>query len=311
MPTYEPDPSHLRAALDSVLTQSFREWEVLIHDDASAADVRAMVTMYLTDPRIRFVRSPVRLGIGGNWNACRAQVAAPLLQYLFQDDTWEPRYLERAVALMDAEPSVGIVATHHAYRFEGPIDPLRRATYKDLEAERAATFPPGRSDSQQFLREWIRRGLRPNLIGEPSFVLIRRSVSDGVGPFREDMPQGLDVEYWLRCLARADLGWIAEEGGGFRVHGKGASAQNDLHGHGLFDRLGFFDALLRDLPRGETRTLVKHTFVEQIATMVGKFLDRRKRGGTAVGGGKGILVQTAMRHPVLLLRGTLRFALLR
>ncbi len=313
VPTYEPDPSHLRAALDSVLTQSFRDWEVLIHDDCSTRDVRGIVEMYLKDPRVRFVRSPRRLGIGGNWNACLTLTRAPLLQYLFQDDMWEPQYLERAEALLEQESRIGIVASHHSYYFEGPIDPLRAAGYRDLESERSATFRPGKADGRKFLREWIRRGLRPNLIGEPSFVLMRRPVVDAVGPFREDMPQGLDVEYWLRCLVHDDLGWIAEKGGAFRVHGKAASAQNEMQGHGLFDRVGYFDTLLRVLPPGETRTLTKQSLVEQFSKMIGKFVRRRREGGKVGvrGGGTSVLVGAVRRHPLLVLRGGLRFLLTR
>ncbi len=306
LPTYEPDPAHLREAVESVLKQTEQDWELLIHDDASGADVGAMIKPFLSDTRITFLRSPKRLGIGGNWNACLKTGSAPFIQYLFQDDTWEPAYLERALTLM-ADERIGIVASHHLYAYEGHIDPLRKTLYEQLQELRSQTVAAGRTDGTEFLKLWIARGIHPNLIGEPSFVLIRRTVAEKAGPFRKDMPQGLDVEYWLRCLVRSDLGFITENGGNFRVHGKGASAVNEQEGHGLFDRVGFFGTLLQELPRGETRQMVKRSLTEQFAKMIAKFLQRKQSGGKTGGRGKDVLLKTSLKHPILVLRGIHRF----
>ncbi|MDB4978118.1 MAG: glycosyl transferase family protein [Candidatus Peribacteria bacterium] len=70
VPTYEPDPAHLRQALDSILEQTFSNWTVLIQDDESASDVESMIQAYCKDPRFSFRRNAHRLGIGGNWNSC-------------------------------------------------------------------------------------------------------------------------------------------------------------------------------------------------------------------------------------------------
>ncbi len=95
IPTYNPNPEHLREALDGLLKQTFTQWRALIRDDASQVDVRSMIEDYRDDPRITFQHSDEQLGIGGNWNECFEQTCAPLVAYLFQDDYWEPIYLLR------------------------------------------------------------------------------------------------------------------------------------------------------------------------------------------------------------------------
>ena len=306
LPTYEPDPAHLHAAIESVFAQSIPDWELLIHDDASAADVGGMLQDVLEDARVKFVRSEKRQGIGGNWNTCMARANAEFVQFLFQDDVWDSRYLERAVKQMD-DARIGLVATHHTYLFDGPIEPDRQAMYQTLERIRLGTFHDGWNDGQVFLRNWIEAGLRPNVVGEPSFVLLRKTLTEKAGRFREDMPQGLDSEYWLRCVLNNDIAFVSEAGGQFRVHAKGASAQNDAEGNGLYDRLGYFETLLQLLPNGELKRTTRHSLSQQFAEMLRKFFARKQDGGSVGGGGASVLVRMALRHPILLMRGMWQF----
>ncbi len=306
LPTYEPDPAHLHAAIESVFAQSIPDWELLIQDDASTADVAGMIHDVHNDERVKFSRSEKRLGIGGNWNACVGRANAEFVQFLFQDDVWDSRYLERALKQMD-DARIGLVATHHAYLFDGPIEPDRQTMYQALERIRLGTFHDGWNDGHVFLRNWIEAGLRPNLIGEPSFVLLRRALIEKAGRFREDMPQGLDSEYWLRCVMQHDIAFVSEAGGQFRVHAKGASAQNDAEGNGLYDRLGYFETLLQLLPSGELKRTARRSLSQQFAEMLRKFFARKQEGGSVGGGGASVLVRMALRHPILLARGMLLF----
>lgn len=303
LPTYEPNPVHLREAVLSLQAQDMEDWTLLIHDDCSQADVAAMVQPFLEeDARIRFVRSPKRLGIGGNWNACLLQADAPFVQFLFQDDAWTPGYLRRALTMLDMYPSAGFAATGHAYVFEGKNAPEREHYDKTEEAREAMEhgFHPGRT----FLLSWLDRGLHPNAIGEPSFVLLRKSLTDTVGPFAEDMPQFLDVQYWTRCLLESDFCLVQSDGGIFRVHAAGASARNQREGKGLFDRLRTLDMITRRLS-GEDRRRARRATVEALAGMIAKYKRRKEAGGT-VGDGGGAAKAFALRHPFLTMRALAR-----
>lgn len=303
MPTFEPDPSHLKQAIESVLAQTETRWHLWIHDDASRADVHAMIEPYLLDTRITFARSTKRLGIGANWNASVALGSAPFVQLLFQDDLWEPTYLERALHACEHSDAIGLVASAHHYAFEGDIS--HRSEYEAVEVARKNTWKNGSIDGNAFLRSWIERELHPNLIGEPSFVLLRRSLIKQVGRFCEDMPQFLDVEYWTRCLSASDCAFVLESGGAFRVHPKGASAQNQLSGAGIYDRLRCFERLITSLPHSSLRRAAITARDRALSTMIRKFFRRVRSGGHIPVQGTSGLRLFVFQHPFLIIKAFL------
>ena len=92
--------STLREALDSVLRQSFRDWELIVWDDRST-DQSAQIIAEYKDPRIRYMQSPEETSLGkARGNAIR-QAAGSWLAFLDQDDIWLPGKLEEQMALAD------------------------------------------------------------------------------------------------------------------------------------------------------------------------------------------------------------------
>lgn len=297
VPTYEPQLEHLRAALDAVLAQTEQRWTMLIHDDASRTDVRAIVEPYLRDPRVRFVRSNRHRGIGGNWNACLCFESAPYIQYLFQDDTWDLHFLERALAVLEHHPDIDFVSMNHTYLCDADV-PTRDA-YAKLVKLKEETLAPGRYDGRNFLSFWVQEGLHPNYVGEPSFVMLRASLVREIGEFREDLVQYLDVDYWIRCLLHANWIYIPEICGSFRVHGRSASVLHFEHGKGITERLQCFQRLIAALPRGELRTLAVNARKEALTVMARKFLHRVRRGQAISPRSSGIAGTFLLRHPLL------------
>jgi len=299
VPTYEPDLNHLRAALESILRQTEQNFTVFIHDDASKTDVRSVVEPYVRDKRFTFKKSDRRLGIGGNWNACLKHGNAKYVQYLFQDDVWDSKYLEYAVQALEENPQAGFAAIEHRYEAEGSVPTMKG--YDELRALKKQQLEPGMQSRKEFLHWWMERGLHPNVIGEPSFVLLHRWLTEEAGPFAEDMPQFLDVEYWLRCLGKTDWYYVSHELGAFRVHAAGASAQNDASGAGIYDRFRCLEKMVQTA-EGEDKKYAKRAFRKAVEQMVRKFLNRVK-DGKKVGSGNGALRKIALRHPLLIVRG--------
>jgi hypothetical protein len=304
MPTYEPDAQHLRAAIESLIAQTETRWELFIHDDCSQRDVSAIVAPYLSDSRITFARSEKRLGIGGNWNACLAHAKAPFVHFLFQDDVWYPAYLRSALDIMERDPKVGFVSVEHEYRFEGESD--TKEGYGKLQTFKNEHVKGGTHDGRAFLRWWTARGLHPNVIGEPSFVLLRKSACDAAGPFLEDMPQFLDVEYWTHLLRVSDWHCLKDSLGFFRVHAAAASSRNFTEGVGLFDRLRCMEGVM-NAAEGSDRAAAKRAIAQQLAQMIGKLRKRAASGKAVKLQGGGAVKSFALRHPLLLLRGVILF----
>lgn len=311
MPTYRPKVEYLTQALDTLFAQTETDWECVIHNqpwdpassasaDYAVASLKEQLANYLKDPRVRFIQSDTLRTIGGNWNACLPFATAPYLAYLFYDDLWEPEYLRTLCGILDAHPSVGFVSANRSYLFMG--DSPKEAIY-DEATEFMKTVQPGLHEGIPVLVEWVRRGLKPNMIGEPSFVVMRRSLVDAVGPFHPTMQQFLDAEYWTRCLARSDWYFEPRMLGRFRVHATGTSALNAAAGKGLYDRLETMEAVISLLPtryRQGAKVALRHT----LADMIRKYMDRWKKARVGVktvgSGGSAAVKKFAMRHPLIM-----------
>ena len=96
----------LREALDSVLAQTFADWELIVWDDCSTDDSARIVGQY-PDARIRYFLSPEETPLGTARDRAIGQASGEWLAFLDQDDVWLPRKLEAQMAL--ATDGVGII----------------------------------------------------------------------------------------------------------------------------------------------------------------------------------------------------------
>lgn len=97
---------YLREAIDSVLAQTFADWELVLWDDCSTDNSAKIIAQY-GDPRIRYHLSPDDTPLGEARNRAIAHAAGEWLAFLDQDDIWLPRKLEKQLAR--AAPDVAII----------------------------------------------------------------------------------------------------------------------------------------------------------------------------------------------------------
>lgn len=302
VPTWNCNPLHFKQAIDSAIAQTETNWHMYIHDDASSNDMETMVKPYLNDPRISWHPNKQKLGIGGNWNATMQLGNAPFMQFLFPDDVWEPDFLAKGLAIMNQYPSVGIVSLEHRYFSDEPGASLH--LYEYPSQFRTKELKDGVQNGMETLRWWTKRGLHPNIIGEPDFVMLRRSIVEKAGWYLEDMEQNLDVEYMLRCLLYADWYYIPDTCGAFRVHSASMSEANQRAGKGVFDRFRCFEELLKHVTTASDRKLVIQSRNEALTDMAGKFLKKMRKGGAMIqqgGAAGGSFRIFAIRHPILII----------
>jgi glycosyltransferase involved in cell wall biosynthesis len=96
----------LSEALNSVMAQTFQDWELIVWDDCSTDDSASIISEY-RDPRIRYYLSPDDTPLGPARNVAIRKAAGEWLAFLDQDDIWLPRKLEQQMAL--AGDGVGII----------------------------------------------------------------------------------------------------------------------------------------------------------------------------------------------------------
>jgi glycosyltransferase involved in cell wall biosynthesis len=177
----------LAGALDSVLRQTFQDFEVVVVDDGSTDDTPAVVRRYLADPRVSYQRTD-HVGQPAAKNAGIRLARAPLLAFLDADDLWLPGKLERQVALFRRRPRLGVAYTRRllmdedGYDLEYPQPPLFRG---------------------RVLAELV----RGNFVCFSS-CMVRRRVLDRVGVFDEALPLAIDYDLWLRIARRYAFDYV-------------------------------------------------------------------------------------------------------
>jgi glycosyltransferase involved in cell wall biosynthesis len=206
----------LGEALESVLSQSFEDFEVTVVDDGSTDHTQEVLDGF-RDPRLRRIhtrRGGNSVAINTGLDAARGE----LIAILDADDRWRPAKLERQVAMMRAEPELGAVFTDFARFNDGgflprtqfsffpelagvPTRPSRDGGGRVVDADAFAAFVPfGQFPAwmqTMMLRAERVRGLRYH----PG---IRRSA---------------DMHYMLRAYARLQAGFIPEVLAEVRRHG--------------------------------------------------------------------------------------------
>jgi glycosyltransferase involved in cell wall biosynthesis len=111
MPVYNGE-QYLADTLDSLLAQSFEQFEIVISDNASTDRTAAICRYYQQkDPRIRYVRNHKNLGAAANFNRAFELSSAPLFHGGACDDLYEPQFLERCVEVLDHRPDVVLCHT--------------------------------------------------------------------------------------------------------------------------------------------------------------------------------------------------------
>ncbi|HUJ09600.1 MAG TPA: glycosyltransferase family 2 protein [Verrucomicrobiae bacterium] len=111
LPVYNGE-RYLEVALQSLLTQTFQDFEIIISDNASTDRTAEICGRYaVQDRRIRYYRNAENLGAAPNFNRTVGLAAGDYFQWACHDDVWLPTCLECCVAVLDRDPSVVLCHT--------------------------------------------------------------------------------------------------------------------------------------------------------------------------------------------------------
>lgn len=95
----------LPKAIDSIIAQTFTDWELIVIDDCSTDNTRHLMAKYVgMDRRIYYRRNKENIGSGKSKNPVMAKSKGKHIAILDDDDWWKPEYLEKLVALLEQNP---------------------------------------------------------------------------------------------------------------------------------------------------------------------------------------------------------------
>jgi glycosyltransferase involved in cell wall biosynthesis len=200
VPTYNR-PALLRETLDSILAQTFADFEVIVSNNHSTDDTEQVILEYETrDARIRGVKPAEPLAPAENWNFALRNSRACHVAYLFDDDLWEPTFLNTVVKVIEQQPQVDLVSTGFVVLYQdGSTLPRRFRTLGTGE---------------------VVDPLRTILLENPfnmSFVLFRRDMLEELGGW----PASVVADYELcvrAAAAQKRFFYIESPHGRYRSH---------------------------------------------------------------------------------------------
>lgn len=191
--------AQLCKTLDSLLVQTFNDFELIIGDDCSPDNTQQICLEYeKQDPRIRYRRTKRNLGMPGNLNACILASSGEYIANLHDGDIYDPTLLEKWSRRLDAYPQAAFV--FNAYR-ELDVDGKTSMIY----SEPLLDCVPGHVLLEDiYFKRWR--------FDSPVFgtVMARRSVYEEAGFFDERFGFFSDVDMWMRLAERYHVAYINE-----------------------------------------------------------------------------------------------------
>lgn len=169
----------VQEAIDSVLDQDFRDYELIVVDDGSDDNTREILGAY--GKAITVLQQPNR-GVSAARNRGIAEAAGRLIAFLDSDDLWLPRKLTTQVKFFAENADAVINQTQEIWIRNGVrVNPKKR--------------------HHKFSGMIFERSLALCLVS-PSAVMIKKSLFDDVGVFDEQLPACEDYDLWLRVSCR-------------------------------------------------------------------------------------------------------------
>jgi len=186
LPTYNRAHT-VRTAIDSVLAQSYEDFELIVVDDGSTDDTPTVVSD-VSDHRVQYLRFPENRGANVARNAGIRAADGQYIAFQDSDDVWRPRKLELQVRTFERAPAdVGVVYTGY---------------YRISDGSRQYG-PRGKETLSGDIHEEMLKG---NGWFIPTAVAaVRRACFDAVGLFDERLQRLQDWEMWLRLSERYEF----------------------------------------------------------------------------------------------------------
>lgn len=182
IPTYQ-QVTYLRKLLDSIQSQLFSDYEVIVHDDSPSDRVKELVATYPMDGRVHYFHNQPALGNPENWNVAIRRARGQYIKVMMHDDWFiDETCLGKFVQILDDKPEVNFgFAVETFWNVQTDQKATNELTPKELE--KMARWP-----EWQFFR---------NRVGMPSSTIFRRELNQFYDP---KLKQIVDLEFNWRAI---------------------------------------------------------------------------------------------------------------
>lgn len=207
----------IRETIDSILAQTYTDFELLIVDDGSTSEEAKEILKSYKDERIRLLLCEENKFYCRAANFGISQMKGDYLAIADSDDLWYPTKLERQMEYLEEHPECGACFTYAEI-----IDENGEPAAEDFP-DTAARFSTSFATSGEWMRNFLRDG---NRLCHPSAVIPVWMI-EKIGGFNLVLCQGADLDMWFRILREAPIYVMQEYLIKFRCH---RNPQNQISG---------------------------------------------------------------------------------
>jgi len=225
---------YIGRCIESVLSQDVEGLELIVLDDASTDGSEAVISRFLGDPRISYVRNEKNMGLNANWNKACKSGSGKYIAILGSDDFFYPGHLKDLVDTLEANPNC-ILAYCPCVWVDEDDRVIRVATHPGHPAQ---SYIGGRNELADLL-------IYDNYI-TPSAVVIRRKELVADGPFDPEVKLAGDWDLWCRLAIRnPNFAFVNRPSVAYRIHPGQVSHQFYSSGDPLYDHLVIVEKILK------------------------------------------------------------------
>jgi glycosyltransferase involved in cell wall biosynthesis len=188
----------IRGAIESVLAQDFKDFELLVVDDGST-DATGDVARSFRDERIRVISLPKNGGSNAARNEGIRDAEAPLIAFLDSDDLYFPSKLSFVVRTFEARPELDVL-----------VDSFVKLTSPNARRPQLELRNPVTSSTEDFARKLFRHELWK---ATPA-ITVKRDAAIRAGMFAEELKQRQDLDFLIRltesanCASTDEILWV-------------------------------------------------------------------------------------------------------
>lgn len=233
VPTYKRKPEMLKRCVDSVLSQTYKNIELIIVDDSPEDYIfREEVKFFLNnyDDKIYYIQHKHNMGANIARNTGVDSSNGKYIAFLDDDDEWLPTKLEKQYKVICNQPNVALVYCKAQVINEnsGDTKPIINWMYRGNQHQRL---------------------LKQNIIGSNSFVLVDKEKFYLVGKYDETLPSNQDYDLFIRLTKDYEIDFIDEVLVNYYIHdGERISTNPEKQ---LQGRLGLYEKYLPELKKNK------------------------------------------------------------
>lgn len=255
IPTYNCS-KYIIESLDSIILQSFQDLEIIIIDDGSTDNTRNIIEEYtnFNTKKIKY-RFTNNAGVSAARNKGLKEAKGDYITFLDSDDTLLKESLNKRLALLNNHPEVSLVFSDYNLRNN------RDYTIESVLAKRKfldffknnISIKKGNEIifNDNFYYNYLEFTPLPIWTGT---VMIKRSVLEEIGLFREDLKICEDADYWLRIIKKLKVGFINETLSCYNHYQSNLTKQSEEF---FSNNLKFYDSLYLDCKETQIKKQLK------------------------------------------------------